>query len=583
MKRLIGVICVLSMLICACSLNGEAFEKNSLTRYPVVIVPGYSSSQLYYNDAQGAKKQVWWIGSDIIQAKVFDNIAEIGKGLGMLTAGKAEYIAQTVGENMVDLFGKLACNDDGTSKYNLKLYYTSAEETCSANLMKKYSDGSFRHEIEIMAEVAKYTGNKNIFNFNCDFRMSVADCAKKLDTYIQDVLRYTDSNKVNIIAVSHGGQITAAYLTKYGYKRQVDNAVLNVPAIGGAGLAYDVFAGDFDFDEEELLRYFEYGMMEETDYHWLLKAGQLGFLDDILNAVQPYVIEFLGNWESVWDLIPAKYYDAIKEKYLDETKNAALIASSDYMHYKLMPLFSKSLQRCNDKYGMNVSIIAGTDNAVLTGLKENSDGIITVAASTGATAAPFGKRFPDGCKAINGKNGYISPAKTIDASTAYLPYNTWFVEGLFHGMEYKDPYSASLLIKLLLTDEIKSVYSDPAYPRLHATTNVSASVFGAFDKSKEGYIGPGDTALKITNLSKKYPMVIIAVNSGDLNIRFKPKELIVLKPGEQTGIDFTRVLPAAVRKYCSVTVVFALLGSPTPVNERILNFTVNNSGTALAK
>lgn len=542
MKKPVSLLLALSLLCGVFSLDTTAADA---ARNPVIIVPGYAASQLYCANEDGSREQVWYIGTDAIMAKVLSNIAEVGLGMGMLAFGRADRIAATVGRGMTELCGKLACNDDGSSKYNLSLYYTSAEDTCSASLMEQWPDGSFRH-------------------------------AAALDAYIQDVLQYTGSDKVNIIAVSHGGQVTATYLTLYGHKQQVDNAVLNVPAIGGAGLAVDALAGNFDFDEEELLYYVEYGMMEETDYHWLAAASRFGFLDDILEQLHPYIIGLVGHWKSMWDFIPREYYDALKKELLDKDKNAAIIASSDYFHYTVMPLFSASLRRCNDEYGMNVSIIAGTDHTIVTGLKVNSDGIIPVTSSTGATVAPAGSRFPDGYIALNGDSRYISPAMTVDASTAYLPDNTWFVEGLFHGMEYKDGYSARLLMKLLLTDDITDVYSDPAYPRFHATTNNSLGVFAAFDSSAEGTVCSKDTALTVTNLSKKYRMKILAVTSAGMRLRFYPMKTGLLEPGESVSLPFWGKVPAVNSVCAGITVTYLLVGSPTPLGQRTLNFTVMN-------
>ncbi|MGI6745570.1 MAG: esterase/lipase family protein [Acutalibacteraceae bacterium] len=576
MKRFLSA--AVAFVILFCTISGEAFAlvPEDVTELPVVIVPGYSASQMYYTAEDGSSEHVWGVVMSDIVTELLSRIADVGRGLRDLVWGNPESIAKTVGEGFIKLYGKLACNDDGSSMYNLSLYYSSAEETNSAVLMEKHPDGNFRHEIEIMSEVAQYVGNDMIFNFNCDFRMSAVDCAIALDTYIEDVLSYTGAQKVNIIAISHGGQVTATYLSLYGYKKQVNNAVLNVPAIGGAGLAYDVLKGDFDFDEKTLLQFVEYGLINETDYNWLVEAERLGFLDAVLNELQPYVLEILGNWESIWDFIPLQYYEEMKAQHLDPVENAALIASSDFFHYSVMPMFNTSLQSCNEEYDMHVSIIAGTDIPIVTGLKENSDGIITTASSTGALVAPYSKRFSDGYTAINCDNSYVSPAMTVDASTAYLPETTWFVEGLFHGMEFKDSYSASLLLILLLTDEIQDVYSNADFPRFHATTNAALSVFAQFNNSVEGYVSSGDTSLIITNLSKEYSMKVIAVTCNGMDIVFNLSGIKDLSVGESVCVPFSGNVPAVSKSYCNITITYILSGTPTFLNERKLNFTIDN-------
>ena len=576
MKRVFSAIMVAAMFFCVLPVQAFSLCAKGAKQFPVVIVPGYGSSQMYYTAEDGTIEHVWGVVMDDLMFEILKRIAGVGKGLGSLAFGNPEPIARTVGEGFIDLYGKLACNSDGSSMYNLSLYYTTPEETNSAFLMEKHPDGNFRHEIEIMDDVALHVGYDNIFNFNCDFRMGAVSCANALDEYIEAVLDYTGAEKVNIVAISHGGQVSATYLTLFGHKKQVNNAVLNVPAIGGAGLALDVLRGDFDFDEKTLIHFVEYGFISETDYNWLVQAEQLGFLDQVLNEFQPYVLSVLGNWGSIWDFIETQHYEEMKSLRLDADENAGLIAVSDDFHYSVMPLFSTSLQKCNDDYDMRVSIIAGTDIPIVSGLRENSDGIITTKASTGATVPEFGKRFSNGYTAINSDNLYVSPSMTIDASTAYLPDTTWFIEGLFHGMEYKDEFSASLLLKLLLTNEIEDVYSSTEYPRFHATTSAARAVFAMFDESLEGYLSSDDTGLVITNLSKQYPMKIVSINCKDIWIGFNVSEIQEIGPGESIIIPFVGKVPNVSKTCCSVTITYKLHGSPTSTNERKFYYTINN-------
>ena len=147
-----------------------------------------------------------------------------------------------------------------------------------------------------------------MFFYTNDWRMSVYDCAVGLDEYIQKVKEYTGKDKVNIIAVSHGGQVSAVYLSLFGYKQDVDNAVLTVPAIGGAGLAYDLMSGDVAIDEYMIVYYLQHGFDADGKYEWLLEAQQLGFLDEVVKNALPYIYNVAGYWGSIWDFIPLEYY-----------------------------------------------------------------------------------------------------------------------------------------------------------------------------------------------------------------------------------------------------------------------------------
>lgn len=579
MKKIISVL-LCAVMILTCTSAALAAEGEKYTEYPVIIVPGYSSSWMYKEGENGEKIHVWGIDMNDVGERVLKRIVDLGLGIGALTQGNAKKIATTVGEEVVDMLGDMACNPDGSSKVDLKRYCVTAEESCSANLDVLYPDGRFQHEREIMGEYANYIGKENIFNFNCDFRMGAVACATRLDEFVQSVKEYTGKDKVNILAVSHGGQVSGTYLTLFGQKGDIHNAVLTVPALGGAGLAYDVFNGDVKFDEKGLFEFVEHGKMEETDYNWLVKAEKLGFLDDIVNNLLPYIWDVLGYWGSMWDFVPTEYYEAMKAKRLDPVESAALIEKSDYMHYQVMPDFANGFKRAQAA-GTNVSIIAGYDNKIITGLPESSDSIITIASSTGATPAPLGQRFADGYTQKVDTGFYqISPSMTIDASTSYMPEHTWFVENLYHGMTYKDPYSAELMKTLLLTDKIKDVHSDPAFPQFHATTNVSHSVHAAFNKSAEGYVSSDDTAIVIKNLSEKNNMKIMSVAARGLDITFYGIVSKVLEPGESIEIPFKGEIPKVSVKNFDIVVDYVLVGSPTPIGERSFDFTVMNGEKA---
>ncbi len=580
MKKFICVILSLVTVFVSCGTAAFAAEKKAV-EYPLIIVPGYSASSLYCGDSPETGESVWGVNTDLILERVIANIPQLSIGLGALTVGNAEIIAKTVGAEMRVILEKMRCNPDGSSKYELKRVVATAEETNSANLKKKYPDGQYRHEPDMAIDFEKYVDLENTFNFTCDFRMGAEACATQLDELIQDVKKYTGKEKVNIFAVSHGGQVTATYLALFGYKNDVDNAVLTVPAIGGAGIAYDALTNNIVFDEECLLRFIEHGMRWEEDYDWLVKAQQLGFLDLICKALIPEIWDIVGYWGSLWDFIPADKYDETKKELLDPVKSAPLIKKSDRFHYEILPSMNKKLEECIER-GMNISIISGTGNRVVTGLNENSDAIITTAASTGATVAPLGKRFADGYTQINPCNGKnkLSPSMEIDASTAYLPDNTWFVNGLFHGMTYWDKYTRSLMLTLLFSDDITDVYSDKNYPQFRDTSNPSSAVYAQFKDCQPGIMGDSQK-LVVTNCCWENDVRLSAVYCDGADLHFKVNPHIKLAPGESVELEFKGEIPKVSGKTVNITVYYTM-ATVTPVGYRTQYFTVKN-GEAVEK
>lgn len=581
MKKLLCVVLSLVMLVSSCSLFANAaYEvEGDISDYPVIIVPGYSSANLYYGDSLETGETVWGLNFDYVIERVLARIAEIGIGLGMFAFDNADYITDVLAEEMAGLFEKLRCNPDGTSAYELHHDYTDALHKNNAYLIETRDDTMYRQEVEISEEIAQYVGHENIYNFSCDFRMGAESCAKELDAFVQEVKAHSGKDKVNLFAVSHGGQVSATYLTLYGYKGDVDNAVLTVPAIGGAGIAYDALMACLDFDEECLLRFIENGTMTEENYNWLVKAQQLGFVDTLLNSLFKKIFPTIGYWGSLWDFVPADRYEEAKATLLDSEESARLIEISDRFHYEILPSMSEKLSECIDN-GMNISIIAGTGERVVTGMNENSDGIITTNASTGATCAPYGQRFGDGYKQINSCGGKdkVSPSMEIDASTAYLPDNTWFVDGLFHGMTYKDNYTRVLMMTLLLTDDITSVYSDPDYPQFKYSTNASHTVHAVFNGCDEGILNSEAKTLTVTNVCANSSVRIAAVECDGIDLSFTFDATRTLAPGESMEVEFKGEIPQVSDKAVNVTVYYAM-DTVTPVGYRMQTFRIMNGAS----
>ncbi len=576
MKKILAFLISFAIIFSTCAFAVSAEEKlnkEDITDYPVIMVAGYSSSTLIDRDTG---EQVWGLDGDKIIDAVLKNIAEIGIGLGAMTAGNAEIIAATVGRELGEIVEKMRCNPDGTSVYNIGRAVYTAEDTNSANLIELYPDGKYRHEQNKIEDIAEYIGNENIFNFQCDFRMGAEFCANQLDELIQDVKKYTEKEKVNIFAVSHGGQVTATYLTLYGHKNDVDNALLTVPAIGGAGIAYDALMSCVELDEEGLLQFIQHGMRWEEDYDWLLKAQKLGFLDDILNALIPHVFDEVGYWGSLWDFIPADKYEEAKKALLDPTESALLIKASDRFHYEILPEMNEKLTECI-KNGMNISIISGTGSRVVSGMPEYSDAIITTAASTGAKVAPYGQRFADGYKQLNDCNGKnkLSPDMTIDASVGYLPDNTWYVNKLYHGMTNWDYYTRYLSNTLLLTDNITSVYSDPNYPQFRDTSNPSHAVYAEFKGCQPGEITGEAKGLVVTNCCWENSVRLSAIICDGADIGFRVDPTQKLAPGESVELEINGAIPEG-SGYVSDLTIYYTMGTLTPLGSRTQYFTVNN-------
>ena len=165
---------------------------------------------------------------------------------------------------------------------------------------------------------------------------------------------------------------------------------------------------------------------------------------------------------------------------------------------------------------------------------------------------------------------------TIDASTAYLPEQTWFVNGLYHGMTWRDPYAKSLCCMLITSQELVDVHTYAEYPQFKYADNNSYSVLSAFDSSKEGYLSSDDQAIRITNLSQKYPMRVISISCDGADLDFNVTKLTYIPVGKTKEIRFKGEVPAKSLTTVDVTVTYSLIGNVTPVGTRTFTYTLLN-------
>lgn len=583
-KKCISVV-LSAVLMCSVLLTvvGAAAEVNgNVNDYPVVMVAGYSSSELALVDEDGNKTRIWGIDMDDVIDRVFDRIYDLGKGLVLTAKGNADYLGRVVGEEFSDYLEYMKVNDDGTSKYNVQVENTAIEETNVAYIHENGLPEEYINDSKIINEILKYVDEEDVFCYTNDWRMSVYDCACGLDKYIEKVKEYTGKDKVNIIAISHGGQVSAVYLSLFGYKQNVNNAVLTVPAIGGAGMAYDVLSGEVVLDEYTTVKFLQHGNDLEGKYDWLVQAQQLGFLDEVIDAMLPYVYEVLGNWLSMWDFIPLEYYDELKAERLDPVKNAAIIEKSDMVHYEIMANYHENLQKCINDYGINITIIAGTDVPCVTGMSTNGDALIRTVDSTGAACAEWGKRYSDGFTGAHTMcddptHDHVSPSFEVDASTAFLPENTWFIEDLYHGMTFHDEFAKNLALRNLLFNDVIDVHSDPDYPQFHASTNRNNAVFMSFEKSGENYASSQDKYIVVKNISQTYPVKITSISFEGCGLVAQTWGIKAIKPGEEIKIEITGKLPQISNGFIQAKVNYEMQDNTTAlIGERVFDFKVMN-------
>ena len=131
----------------------------------------------------------------------------------------------------------------------------------------------------------------------------------------------------------------------------------------------------------------------------------------------------------------------------------------------------------------------------------------------------------------------------------------------------------TLIEKLLLTDKIKDVYSDPGYPQFGFSDNVNLGISFSFDKSHIGYVSSDDNAIIIRNLNKVSPVKIMEITASGLDIEFDAVKSTVIRPGKSVKIRFNGDIPDVKSRLTEISVKYV---EGLTVNTLTRGFTVDN-------
>lgn len=564
MKKLISIILCAALLCSAVVIPSYASsDELKWDGDPVIFLQGYTGSPLIKDQGLETEETILGTGSQFDIKKILGSLPGIIMGIAVYAlTGNSEMLSNGFSDLASDKLDKLSCLADGSSKYNVTTYPYFAEEASAAALTASGNE-AFIPEAGITDEIRKYVSDEHFFVFNNDWRMGQIDNSERLDWFIGEVLRITGKDKVDIYALSHGGQLAATYLYYHGTENEVDNVVLNVPAIGGTSIVNGLLGdGAANFSMDEISRFLSVMLRTEADLRFLGDILPGEFLNKLLKVVfvevfQPYALSF----GSIWDFMDIESYENYKAKHLDPTVNAGIIAKADKMHYECMANIGEGLRKAREN-GVNVSIMSNHGTRLGSGEAIDADFVIDTSSTSGAYTTPFGETFaesytPKYTVCDDKSHNHISPTRTVDATCAYLPENTWFINGQYHGQAAYDSYSLSLLLKLLLTDDLKDVHSDPNYPQFELAQCPVDTVYAKFTNTVSGRFNAESDTLLIRNLSNEHTIVIRSIEADGCD--FEIDCGVTVAPGEEITVPCSGL---SDESFIRIDIVYARKGAP---------------------
>ena len=562
MKRIAAVVRTVCTLLSLCVLPSYAAPQDA---DPVVFTLGFSTVDLYYYDGQSdTRERVWNLSANGVLELVKENWQQAAWGLVKAVLFRRydtlNDAAGKIAKPVLDKMEKLTKLPDGSDKYDLSVSPAVDKSNIPLSYSKEYR-GVYLNGI--YRELRKAYGR--VYVFVSDWREGQVTQARQLDEYIQKVKADSGKEQVSLFGFSQGGETIATYLYYYGDKGDVKKAVMETPAIGGTSFVTAILEGDaFTIHADATIAFCEAYMESEKHFEVLGKLLHLRWLrQPILSIAYTHVLPIARYWGGLWDLVPCEDYDRLKSQYLDPVASAPLIADSDAYHYDVVPHLGEKL-RALQSDGMSISVICNTGNPLLF-CNEEGDGVLNAENVSGAAVADYGKRFKP-CKCTGTTCGdpahnHLSPSHTIDASSCYLPENTWFVEGQFHGQCDWDPYTEELMCKLMMTDDLTDVYSDPAFPQFAFAQSAADRFAVRFDEGGSFIAGKTVT---LTNLSEQHAVRLQSVTMFGSGLTVQLPRKTVLAPGESVTLTLSGTAKHGAYAPMHVHYVYADEQTPLP-------------------
>lgn len=468
-KRIVSIfVCISVMISCfaaSCITSNAASER---MHTPTVYLSGQGAN--VYAEKGNNK-------SDILYPPDI-NVSEFLKSSMVLNEPLAKGLAFNDWDDWCDTFVGLvnplltpfSLDKNGNASNGSGVSKTSAVKN------KKAADGTF--------------GFKD-YHYSYDWRVDPCESADGLNTYIKQVKEKTGYGKINLLGRCIGANVVLAYLQKYG-SDDINKVILYCAGIDGFELVGKIFTGDMYFDGDAINRFAD-NYLTDIDYAEDDTYSVIFDLINILNSLKTLniaigafeniydkvyqnvlprmIIESFATMPSFWSLIGDDYYEAAKDFVFGDNKDeySELIGKIDNYHYNVLNKTRQIIDNCKAngaqvynvvKYGLQiVPIIKNTEL--------QSDSMLeVVSASGGAVCSPVTKTFSKKYISEANKNGtykYISPDKQIDASTAYLPDNTWFIKDCSH-LHMPDVID-TLFAAIVDYDGYMTVFDDPDFPQ----------------------------------------------------------------------------------------------------------------------
>ncbi|MGN1442883.1 MAG: esterase/lipase family protein, partial [Acutalibacteraceae bacterium] len=324
------------------------------------------------------------------------------------------------------------------------------------------------------------------FAFYYDWRVDMWDVADDLSAYINDVIEVTGSPKVNLVGRCMGGNIVAAYLTKYGGDK-IEKCLFYATTANGTFECGGPFSGQLEVEGDALARYASDILGDDCLNEFIrttldlyneatgmkLPVKMVTFIYNKIyeNLVPRLLMSTYASFPSYWEMVDPAHYEAAKEFAFSgkETEYADFIAQIDNYHNNVMLPLHDTLKTLEEN-GMKIYVVAKYGKQMVPITKEadclGDDTVELTSSSFGATCSTVKSALSESYISEQTEKGlerYISPDKQVDASTCLFPDRTWFIKDSKH-LDFIKAIDEMMLVILRCNGDM-TVNDDANYPQ----------------------------------------------------------------------------------------------------------------------
>lgn len=452
LKKILSLALCLLLLLSSVSLAASAKDKDN---YPIVYVHGFMASDINADAADPDSELYYPLQANHMVDGIVKAVPALAK---LILLGDWDAFGKAISPVLEDIFYGLYNDPDGGVSDGSGTYceYPTKEEIL-------YSD---------------------LVEFKYDWRLDPIDIAKELNAYIEYVKETADVDKVYMSCHSLGGVIVLSYLTLYG-NDSVAGVAFDSTAIYGETYTGDLLSGKIEISSRSVLYAIE-NMLKGNEAQYVVdsllevleKAGLFaliahlgnGIVDHVRMSIFEAMASLFGNWLTIWAMVPDEQIDEAMDFAFNEIYDKKdpqvkkLIKKIEKYNSRVRKTKAQTLKDLDKTAKVVVISRYGFASIAATPSWDNmSDSTVdTRNNSFGATTATYGTAFSE--EYLKGKDmKYISPDKTVDASTCLFPEKTWFIRNMNHSWTSD---SLEIMIATLLRSEKEAtVDTFGQYPR----------------------------------------------------------------------------------------------------------------------